>query len=212
MAEQERRPLSGRRAEAARNDGRIEDAARAVFAADPGAPIAAVAARAGVGIGALYRRYPSKEILLHTLATEGLARHRAALDAALADAGEPWAVFAGFLRAAVAAGSGSLTVRFAGEFPAGDALHEAGRAALAATQRLLDRAQGAGVVRADLTVGDLALLLEQAQALRLGDDTRAAELRQRVLTIVLDGLRAPDASPLPGAAPTWAELRGRYDR
>ncbi len=212
MIGREQGPLSGRRAEAARNDGRILDAARAVFAADPEAPIAVVAARAGVGIGALYRRYPSKEVLLHTLAAEGLAHHRALLDAALADEGEPWAVFAGFLRAAVAAGSGSLTVRFAGEFPAGDALHEAGRAALAATQRLLDRAQGAGVVRADLTVGDLALLLEQAQALRLGDDTRAAELRQRVLTIVLDGLRAPDASPLPGAAPTWAELRGRYDR
>src|SRR5512132_1908152 len=34
-------PLSGRRAEAARNDQRILDAARAVFVADPGAPIAA---------------------------------------------------------------------------------------------------------------------------------------------------------------------------
>src|SRR3712207_6188933 len=40
-------PLNGRRAQAAENDGRILDAARAVFVADPGAPIAAVAARAG---------------------------------------------------------------------------------------------------------------------------------------------------------------------
>jgi AcrR family transcriptional regulator len=57
-------PLRGRRAEAARNDQRILDAAREVFVADPGAPIAAVAKRAGVGIGALYRRYASKEELL----------------------------------------------------------------------------------------------------------------------------------------------------
>ena len=57
-------PLSGRRAEAARNDQRIIDAAREVFVADSGAPIAAVAKRAGVGIGALYRRYASKEELL----------------------------------------------------------------------------------------------------------------------------------------------------
>jgi hypothetical protein len=44
-------PLSGRRAQAARNDQRILEAARAAFVADADAPIAAVAERAGVGIG-----------------------------------------------------------------------------------------------------------------------------------------------------------------
>src|SRR5262249_44194404 len=53
-------PLSGRRAQARRNDGRIRDAARDVFTADPDAPMSTVAARAGVGISALYRRYASK--------------------------------------------------------------------------------------------------------------------------------------------------------
>ena len=61
-------PLSGRRAEAARNDGVILRAAREVFLDDPSAPIAAVAERAGVGIGALYRRYPSKDALLQRAA------------------------------------------------------------------------------------------------------------------------------------------------
>ena len=60
MGRKSQTPLSGRRAEAARNDRRILEAAREVFVADPSAPIAAVAARAGVGIGALYRRYGSK--------------------------------------------------------------------------------------------------------------------------------------------------------
>ena len=59
--------LSGRRAEAARNDERILESARAVFIADPGAPISAVAEHAGVGVGALYRRYASKEELLRTI-------------------------------------------------------------------------------------------------------------------------------------------------
>src|ERR1700730_6887879 len=45
-------PMSGRRAQAARNDDLILDAAREVFIADPGAPISAVAERAGVGISA----------------------------------------------------------------------------------------------------------------------------------------------------------------
>src|SRR2546423_105529 len=44
-------PLSGRRAQAARNDQRIRDAARVVFTADPDAPIAAVAQRAAPGVG-----------------------------------------------------------------------------------------------------------------------------------------------------------------
>src|SRR5580693_8240406 len=86
-------PLSGRRREAARNDVEILDAARSVFLEDPSAPIAAVAARAHVGISALYRRYPSKEDLLRELARDGLARYAAELAAALADDRDPWLVY-----------------------------------------------------------------------------------------------------------------------
>src|SRR3712207_7260781 len=91
-------PLNGRRAEAARNDWLIMDAAREVFIADPAAPIAAVAKRAGVGIGALYRRYASKEELLRRLCSEGLRRYIAEAEAALADEDDPWATFAAFMR------------------------------------------------------------------------------------------------------------------
>ncbi|HKB46715.1 MAG TPA: helix-turn-helix domain-containing protein, partial [Ktedonobacterales bacterium] len=113
-------PLSGRRAEAARNDQRILDAARAVFTADPSAPISAVAAQAGVGISALYRRYRSKDELLQRLSADGLRRYIAAVEAALADDGDPWSAFAGFMRRSLDAGTSSLTVRFAGAFPATD--------------------------------------------------------------------------------------------
>ena len=82
-------PLSGRRAEAARNDDRILESARAVFIADPGAPISAVAKHAGVGISALYRRYESKEALLHELAATSLNRYIETVEAALADEGDP---------------------------------------------------------------------------------------------------------------------------
>ena len=76
-------PMSGRRAEAARNDERILAAARAVFLADPSAPIAAVAQHAGVGVGALYRRYASKDHLLQTLCADGLHRFIALAESAL---------------------------------------------------------------------------------------------------------------------------------
>src|SRR5215217_5092689 len=94
-------PLSGRRAEAARNDERILQSARAVFVADPGAPISAVAEHAGVGVGALYRRYPSKEELLRKISADGLQRFIAAAEAALGDEGDAWEAFAGFMRRCV---------------------------------------------------------------------------------------------------------------
>src|SRR5436305_10780982 len=87
-------PLSGRRAEAARNDGRILDAARTVFLTNPSAPIADVARAAGVGISALYRRYASKEALLRELARDGLTRYIADLRSALDDDGDAWEAFA----------------------------------------------------------------------------------------------------------------------
>ena len=109
-------PLSGRRAQAARNDDRILEAAREVFVANPEAPIADVAKRAGVGISALYRRYPSKEDLLRTLCADGLDRYIATVEAALADAGDPWEAFASFMRSAVDNDSTSLTLHLAGTF------------------------------------------------------------------------------------------------
>ena len=116
-------PLSGRRAEAARNDRRILDAARAVFVADPGAPIAAVAEHAGVGISALYRRYASKEELLRRLCGDGLKAYLAAAEEALADDGDPWEAFARFMRRVVDADTHSLTSRLAGAFTPTDELN-----------------------------------------------------------------------------------------
>src|SRR4051794_31117112 len=95
--------LSGRRAEAARNDLTILDAARDVFLDDPHAPIAAVAAVAGVGVGALYRRYESKDVLLQTLCHDGLTRFNAIAEAALADHDDPGDALRAFIAGIVEA-------------------------------------------------------------------------------------------------------------
>ena len=110
------KPMSGRQAQAARNDQLILEAARAVFIDDPSAPISAVAERAAVGISALYRRYASKEELLRKLCQDCLDRYIAAAEAALADEGDPWATFAAFMRRCVEADTHSLTLRLAGVF------------------------------------------------------------------------------------------------
>src|SRR5688500_14239827 len=101
--------MSGRKAEAARNDGVILAAAREVFTANPDAPISAVAKRAGVGISALYRRYESKEGLLQKLSADGLDAYVSAVEDALADEGNRWEAFVRFMRRAVDAETNSLT-------------------------------------------------------------------------------------------------------
>src|SRR3954451_11084544 len=116
MSEAQPIALSGRRAQAARNDERILASARAVFIDDPGAPIAAVAKHAGVGISALYGRYASKEELLRKLAGDGLQRFIDEVEAALADDRDPWTAFSDFTKAAVDADTNALTLALAGSF------------------------------------------------------------------------------------------------
>ncbi|MDL4772779.1 MULTISPECIES: TetR/AcrR family transcriptional regulator [Thermomonosporaceae] len=204
-------PMSGRKAQAARNDDLIRDAARAVFTADPGAPISAVAERAGVGISALYRRYKSKEDLLQRLADEGMDRYLAVVQEALDAEGDPWDSFSGFMCRCLDIGAGSLTSRLAGSFPVTEEMGRKGREIHAATQRLLDRTREAGALRAGVQVGDISVLLEHLHTIRVGDDERMNLLQHRYLALILDALHMPDGGELPGPPPTWQELRGRYD-
>jgi AcrR family transcriptional regulator len=203
-------PASGRRAQAARNDSAILEAARAVFIANPSAPIADVAKRAGVGISALYRRYPSKEDLLRQLCADGLRRYIAAAEAASADEGDPSATFAAFMARVVAADAASLTQRLAGTFEPTQDLYRAAAYAGELNRKLFDRAQRAGVVRADADVNDLAMIFEQLASIQLGNRKRTHELRRRYLALALDGLRAQPHDSLPGPAPSGEELTSRW--
>lgn len=204
-------PGSGRRAEAARNDTTILESARAVFVADPAAPIAAVAKHAGVGISALYRRYPSKEALLQALCADGLARYIAAAEWARDAHDDPWERFAAFMRAAVDADASSLTRRLAGTFTPTEALYEAASRAGELNVELFGSAQAVGAIRQDAHVNDLGLILEQLASLGLESPERTRELRRRYLALALDGLRATATDPLPAHAPTDAELTERWN-
>ena len=211
----EREPrLSGRRGQAARNDERILAAAREVFIGDPKAPISAVAARAGVGISALYRRWPGKEDLLRQLCRDGLRLYVEEAEAAVRDEGDAWDAFAAFLQRIVDADVHSLTVRLAGTFtPTQDMFADAVRSG-ELNERLVARAKASGVLRGDVTAEDLTLILEQMAAIRpgvFGDARRTRQLRRRYLAICLDGLRHP-TSDLPGPPPSDAELGGRWAR
>jgi AcrR family transcriptional regulator len=199
--------LSGRRAQAAANDERILQAAREVFVADPGAPIAAVAARAGVGISALYRRYASKDDLVRAIVGEGLARYIEEISDALE--GDPWPAFAAFMERVVDADLHSMTSRLAGTFAPTPELTEAGTRAGELNARLFERLRG--VIRADLDVNDLSFLLEQTASVRLRDPDRTRVLRRRYLALTLAAMRTSDIEPLPGPPPSWQDNAGRWD-
>jgi AcrR family transcriptional regulator len=209
--------LKGRKAQAALNDEAILAAAREVFLADPAAPIAAVAERAGVGIGALYHRYDSKEELLRTLCANGQLVYVAEIEQALASDGEPWEVFTDYLRRIVAANTHGLTVRLAGLFTPSAEMLTVAEHMRALSMELFERVRAAGELRPDITFLDIEYLLEFLASVRLGDAQRSAELRQRHLSIIIDGLHnvrstTAQPTPLPGNPPTWEEQTARWMR
>lgn len=203
-------PLSGRRAEAARNDGRILDAARAVFLANPSAPIADVAKAAGVGISALYRRYASKEALLRELARDGLSRYIADLSAALDADGDPWEIYSRFMHRVVDGQSQALAQRVAGTFkPTAELTRLAGKASRLANE-FHDRTQQAGALRPDVSSADIVLVLEMISFVDLPGPERGRELRHRYLELLLQALRAPTNARLSGKPASEADLTVRW--
>jgi AcrR family transcriptional regulator len=204
--------LSGRQAQAARNDQLILEAARAVFTADPGAPISAVAEYAGVGISALYRRYRSKEDLLRQLSLDGLHRYLAIVEDALADDGDPWEVFATFMRRALDADTHSLTLHLAGTFTPTEELWRDGDRAAGLNVELIERTKAAGVLRPSIVVGDMTLIFEQLAAIDVGDLERTRQLRHRYMAMLLEAMRNTSGDPLPGPAPKWEEITARFAR
>src|SRR4029453_10210104 len=152
---------------------------------------------AGVGISALYRRYPSKEKLLRRLCGDGLAAYIAAAEEALADGGDPWGGCARFLRRVVDSDPHSLPARLAGTFTPTDELNRDAGIAQELNERLVERARAAGAIRDDLDVNDLSMVFEQLASIRLGDEARTRQLRHRYLALLLGAIHGPASPPLP---------------
>jgi AcrR family transcriptional regulator len=210
VPEQPRRPGRGRQAEAARNDQRVLAAAREVVAElGSQAPVSAIAERAGVGMGSLYRRYGSKDDLLRRLCTLAMEQSIEAAQTALA-AADAWAGLAGYVEAAVARGTGALAP-LAGTIETTPQMWEISRRSRALLERLVARAQRDGALRGDVTALDIAWLIEFFG--RPGPAPAATEdriIRERLLAIALDGLRHPGAAPLPGRPPGRRHYEQRW--
>lgn len=200
----------GRQAEAERNDRRVLEAAREVFAAQgAGAPVADVARRAGVGIGSLYRRYGSKDELLQRLCTLSMGQMIAAAQTALDRDTDAWTALVDCVHMCVAFRSGALAP-LAGTVPVTDDLIATSLVAHDLLRTLVERAQAAGSVRSDVNSIDVARLIElfsRSHAATNGDDEHA---QRRLLALALDGLRAANTDPLPGEPPTVSSHVARW--
>ena len=209
--------VHGRQAEARRNDLLVLEAARDVFSAlGADAPVSAVADRAGVGIGTLYRRYGSKTELLQRLCVLAMEQSLQAADDALV-AGDPWTGLAGYVRACVDLRSGALAA-LAGQIETTAEMRAVARRVMARQAELVARAHRDDSLRADATALDITWLIEQFSR-RPPDPVDPEEernVRARLVAIALDGLRA-QAGPraresLPGRPPSRARYVGRWSR
>ena len=204
--------LSGRRAEAAANDARVLATARAVLTVAPATPMAEIAARAGVGVGSLYRRFPSKEALAYRLCLDGMNGIADVAREALQrmDGDDPWEAFVSFMAGAVEAGAGSLR-GLAGTFTPDDFLNRVAVDMAGLMQQVLERAQSAGAVRDDITANDVGLFFEMLRAIRVGDAARSDALRRRYIEMLSPAFRAPASAELTVPPASWAEISGAWN-
>jgi AcrR family transcriptional regulator len=180
------------RADARRNYESLVVAARAVFASQGGgASMEAIAKQAGVGVGTLYRHFPKRIDIV-----EAVYRDDVDVLVGLAERGlidlEPWAALEAWLRAYVAYGRSKRT--FLNElheaFEKNPDLKSASRDRVwDACERVLHRAQESGAARRDIDGPDLMQLVSPMCM----NSTLSPEQGERLLTMVLDGLRPPPA-------------------
>jgi AcrR family transcriptional regulator len=186
------------RADAERNRRRILDAARTVFADQGlGAGVDAIARVAGVGVGTLYRRFPTKQDLLVAVIEDGVARLADEVEAQHSHE-EPWQAF----EAALSAFAGTIA-RDRGFFDLIQGTPElipvAGEEKerlMGALDVLLRRAQESGAVRDDVVVQDVPALCMVAARLPSWRLDRQPELWTRYLALLVDGLRPEGAHRL----------------
>ena len=187
------------RSDARRNRQRVLEAARDCFA-DAGldAQMDDIAGRAEVGVGTVYRHFPTKQALAEAIALDHFDRLAASAREALEEA-DPWDGFSNFLRrsgqeqagdralAEVMAAEPEVMCDAASRRPD---LHEA-------LGDLVTRAQDAGKLRHDVVPADIPMLICGIGRATLAGSKGPTMCCERYIEIVLDGLRAPGSAELP---------------
>jgi AcrR family transcriptional regulator len=196
------------RSDARRNRALLVASARELFAREGvDVPVEKITQHAGVGMGTLYRHFPTKEELIDAVLEDAfaeilqLARHAAAEE-------DGWTGFTGFLEGVLELNAQNRSVKDVLATRGQNARHaEAMRARVRPLLRtVIERAQAQGSLRADFTPEDIALVFWSAGRVIETTAKVAPETWRRYLSFLLDGLRASAASPAPAPPLTPAQL------
>ncbi|MER5795725.1 TetR/AcrR family transcriptional regulator [Streptomyces sp. NPDC001980] len=188
------RPL---RRDAARNRERILLAAREVFGRRGlGVTLDDVAKHAGVGVGTMYRRFPSKEALVRAVFEQDLAMRQESAEEALAHP-DPWQGLVDFLMtmtADLAENRGLHEVIMLGSHSS-EPFETARGGMLPYLEALIRRAQDSGQLRAEVTASDIPVMQQMLIAAAQFTQGRRPDIWRRYIEILLNGLRQRPADP-----------------
>jgi AcrR family transcriptional regulator len=189
------------RVDAERNRQRVVTAARQAFAElGLDVPMEDIARRAGVGVGTLYRRYPTRADLIAAAFETKMTAYADAARQALAEADtDPWRAFCDFVEqiCAMQAGERGFTTALTMTFPTAKQF-EADRArAFTDFLMVIDRAKAAGKLRADFVAEDMPVFLMANAGVVTATADAAPRTWRRFVAYLLQACAAPAQQPLP---------------
>ena len=191
------------RSDARDNRERVLDTARALFAAEGlNVPMREIARRAGVGPATLYRRFPTKQLLVTEAFTDQMRACHAIVDEGLADP-DPWRGFCLVIEkiCELHARDRGFTDAFLSTFP--DAMDFAAdrEHALSAVAGLAHRAKATGHLRPDFVLDDLILMLMANRGIHATSAATRVAASRRFAALAIQAFQAsPEHSPLPPVA------------
>ncbi|MEU4082748.1 TetR/AcrR family transcriptional regulator [Streptomyces aureus] len=198
------------RADALRNRERIVAAAREMFV-EFGAevPFDDIARRAGVGNATVYRNFPDRDALAREVVCSVMDRTSEWVEEALAADGDAFEALSGFVHFAADERIGALCPMLSANFDQNHPDLVAARDRITdLIQRLMARAREAGQLRPDVELGDLMIAVSQLTRPLPGTACQGIDrFVHRHLQLLLDGMRAPARSELPGVAANLEGLR-----
>jgi len=204
-----RRPL---RADARDNRRRLLEAARDAFIdRGPTASLDEIARRAGTGIATLYRRFPDRRALIREVILDALQRSNEEGRLAAQEEPDAFGALARYMHRAIDVRAAAAIPALLAEIPFDDEeIRHARETGPVIVEALVDAAHEAGALRADVTAGDVGMLIVRLSRPLPGGFPPETNhgLSHRHLDLLIDGLRATARQPahLGGPVLTLADL------
>jgi len=189
----------GLRVDAERNRQRIVAAAREAFAElGLDVPMDEVARRAGVGVGTLYRRYPTRADLVAAAFEQKMSAYAEAARAALAEP-DSWRGFCDYVErvCAMQAEDRGFTLVLTMSFPTAKRFEAERDRSFADFLTLIDRAKATGRLRADFVAEDMVMFLMANAGVLTATADAAPETSRRLVAYFVQACAATAAQPLP---------------